>query len=275
MTSKNNVPIGLFDSGLGGLTVLKAVAERLPHESFLYLGDTARVPYGSKSVETVTRYSLENVSFLVEKGAKVVVVACNTASAYALEALRQKFSIPILGVIEPGVRGALGRTRNQRIGVIGTEGTIRSGAYAALLKKFNPKLEVYSFATPLFVPLVEEGWLSGEEGRQIVKRYLSPLVSLKIDTLILGCTHYPLLKGLLKDVLGDGVALIDSADELAKDLQTVLQKKGIENPTSGTGAMNCAPTSFYVTDSPERFCRVGSLFLGENLENVERVTVGL
>ncbi|MDO8461842.1 MAG: glutamate racemase [Deltaproteobacteria bacterium] len=263
-------PIGIFDSGIGGLTVSHEIARLLPSEDLLYLGDTARVPYGSKSPETVIHYSVDNVQFLTERKAKMIVIACNTASAFALPILREKFSVPMIGVIEPGVRGALSRTRNQKIGVIGTEGTIRSQAYATLLKKFNPKAEVYSIACPLFVPLVEEGWLSGEESRAVVARYLSPLKSTGIDTLILGCTHYPLLKPLLREVMGESVALIDSAEETAKELVRLLKTKNLLK--GDTGAKK-GRHSYCVTDSPERFARVGSLFLGENLDGVERVSV--
>lgn len=250
------------------MTVSREVARLLPREDLLYLGDTARVPYGAKSPETVTRYSLENVRFLAGKGAKVIVVACNTASAFALPTLREKFSVPLLGVIEPGVRGALARTRNGKVGVIGTEGTIRSQAYATLLKKFNLKVEVYSVACPLFVPLVEEGWLSGEESGKVAARYLNPLKATGIDTLILGCTHYPLLKGVIRELLGPSVALIDSAEETAKELARLLKTKNLLSQEDRTGKQ-----SFFVTDSPERFARVGSLFLDQNLEGVERVSV--
>ena len=261
-----NSPIGIFDSGIGGLTVFREIAKILPQEDLIYLGDTARVPYGTKSSETVTTCSLQNVEFLAGKKVKMVVVACNTASAFALPALQQKNKIPILGVIEPGAQGALKVSRTKRIGVIGTEGTIRSEAYAERIKTQDESAFVVSTACPLFVPLVEEGWLEGEIVEKIAGHYLKDLLLANIDSLILGCTHYPLLKRALKKSVGSKIALIDSAEETALSVQALLQKtKLIRNE-------NKKPLrEFYVTDSPERFRRVGEIFLKTPLTDVQRV----
>jgi glutamate racemase len=210
MTSTDSA-IGVFDSGIGGLTVLQRIMEALPRENTVYLGDTARAPYGTKSVETVTRYSFENSEFLVEKGVKIVVVACNTSTAIALEALRANLSVPVVGVIEPGVRKAIKTTRNNKVGVIGTEATIQSGAYTKALKAARANVEVYSRACPVLVPLVEEGWTENAVVEMTVRIYLESLKQSGIDTLILGCTHYPLLKKAIRKFMGAGVRLVDSA----------------------------------------------------------------
>ena len=221
------LPIGLFDSGVGGLTVLKEVARQLPQESTLYFGDTARVPYGSKSRDVIIRFSFEISEFLLKEKIKMLVVACNTASAFALRELRAKFSIPIIGVIAPGAHAALAATRTRRVGVIGTEGTIESKAYADAIHYLDPGIEVIGQACPLIVPLVEEGWLDKPVAREIVKEYLTPLLDQKIDTLVLGCTHYPLLKNLLAGVAGPAVTLIDSAEETARRVGLELQHLGL------------------------------------------------
>ena len=260
--------IGIFDSGIGGLTVFQEVAEQLPSENLIYLGDTARVPYGSKSAETVKRYALENVQFLMQQKVKMAVVACNTASAFALSELEKKFPIPILGVIEPGVKGALRVSKQKRIGVIGTEGTIRSGAYAHLLRMLEPSAQVISISCPLFVPLVEEGWLEGEIVEKIAKRYFQKMLKAKIDTLILGCTHYPLLKKTLRKVMGRSVTLIDSAEEITKTISSILQREGLARSDKKQGRRQ-----FFVTDSVERFQRIGSVFLKETLMDVKHVEI--
>ena len=257
--------IGIFDSGVGGLTVLHALLEALPGEHLIYLGDTARYPYGARSAETVTRYSLENVQFLADRGIKMLVVACNTASALALEALEARYDFPIIGVITPGARGAVERTSNGRIGVIGTEATIASGAYTTALRVLRPGLELYTRACPLFVPLAEEGWLDGPIPRGVVETYLASLQKSGIDTLVLGCTHYPLLKPLIAAVMGEQVALIDSAEETARAVAAVLGD-GDLGRTGGTGS-----TSFFVTDVPDRFVRIGKRFLGSRLESAVRI----
>jgi glutamate racemase len=265
MTTNRDSPIGVFDSGIGGLTVLQRIMEVLPKEDTVYLGDTARSPYGTKSVETVLRCSFENTDFLIEKGVKLVVVACNTSTAIALEPLKENVSVPVIGVIEPGVRAALEKTRNRKIGVIGTDATIQSGAYSHALKEKDPSVEVYSRACPLFVPLVEEGWLDNSVVRLTVESYLGSLKQSGIDTLILGCTHYPLLKKAIQKFLGRGVRLVDSAEETAKEVERVLKKRALARDR-GKGT-----PSFFVTDAPDRFIKVGQRFLGEKVESAVRI----
>lgn len=257
-------PIGVFDSGIGGLTVARAIERLLPAESLLYLGDTARVPYGPKSPETVVRYSLEVLDWLLAGGVKAVVVACNTATAHALDRLREISPVPVIGVIGPGAAAALRTTRNRRIGVIGTAGTIASGAYPAALRTGSAgDLEVVDRPCPLFVPLVEEGWLTHPATRLIATEYLAPLRSAGIDTLVLGCTHYPLLKPLLADILGPGVTLIDSAEETAAELAGLLSGLGMLAPPDGVPSSRWA-----VTDDVARFAMVGAVFTGHPLAEV-------
>jgi glutamate racemase len=264
MSNKESA-IGVFDSGIGGLTVLHKIIESLPNENTVYLGDTARAPYGTKSVETVRRYSFEDAGFLIEKDVKLVVVACNTSTAIALTGLRDGLSIPVVGVIDPGVRGAIESTRNKKIGVIGTEATIQSGAYTRALKESDPAIEVYSRACPLFVPLVEEGWTDNEVAEMTVKVYLSSLKQSGIDTLILGCTHYPLLKRAIHNFMGSTVRLVDSAEETAKEVESTLKKDSLIRK-SGNGVH-----SFFVTDAPDRFIEVGRRFLGDKVESAVRI----
>jgi len=258
-------PIGVFDSGIGGLTVLHSIMDALPRENTVYLGDTARAPYGAKSVETVLRYSFENSEFLVEKGVKIVVVACNTSTAIALGRLQERLSVPVIGVIEPGVRRAVRNTKNKKIGVIGTEATIQSGAYTGALKAADGGIEVYSRACPLFVPLVEEGWTDNAVVELTVKAYLASLKQSGIDTLILGCTHYPLLKKAIRKFMGSNVRLVDSAEETAKEVVVALKKNTLAKK-SGKGIH-----SFFVSDTPDRFIKVGRRFLGEKVESAVRI----
>jgi glutamate racemase len=257
--------IGIFDSGVGGLTVLHALLEALPREHLIYLGDTGRHPYGTKSAETVTRYSLENVEFLLARDVKMVVVACNSASAVALGAIAARYPLPTVGVIEPGARAAVERTRSGRIGVIGTEATIASGAYTRALRALRPAVEVYTRPCPLLVPLAEEGWLEGPIPRGAVETYLASLRTSGIDTLVLGCTHYPLLKPVIAEVMGERVALVDSAEETARDVAAVLESRDLAR-RHGTGS-----ASFFVTDVPDRFIRIGQRFLGARLESAVRI----
>lgn len=264
MPNKENA-IGIFDSGIGGLTVLQKIIETLPKENTVYLGDTARAPYGTKSVETVLRYSFENTEFLVQKGVKAVVVACNTSTAIALTPLRDSLSIPVIGVIEPGVRKAIKSTRNNKVGVIGTDATIQSGAYTRALKEADAAVEVYSRACPLFVPLVEEGWTDNDVVEMTVKAYLGSLKQSGIDTLILGCTHYPLLKKVIRKFMGSNVRLVDSAEETAKEVESALKKDALTKKKSK------AIHSFFVTDAPDRFIKVGRRFLGEKVESAVRI----
>jgi glutamate racemase len=261
-------PIGVFDSGIGGLTVMHALMERLPRESLIYFGDTARVPYGPKSRETVTRFSIENVRLLTSYDVKAVVVACNTATARALPVLREEFELPIVGVVGPGARAAVGRTKSGRIGVIGTYGTIESGAYRDHLLAINRDLDVVSRPCPLFVPLAEEGWTDHPVARQIAEEYLAPFREDGIDTLILGCTHYPLLASVIAEVVGPDVTLIDSAEETAREVATLLAERDL--------AANGGDSThrFLVSDLPELFLRVGQRFLGGRIGGVEVVAAG-
>jgi glutamate racemase len=265
MQNEKDRPIGLFDSGIGGLTVLQRIMEVLPKENTVYLGDTARSPYGTKSVETVLRYSFENAEFLIQKDVKLLVVACNTSTAVALQALQQNLAVPVVGVIEPGARAALAKTRNKKIGVIGTEATIQSGAYTQALRAVDSRVEVYSRACPLFVPLVEEGWLDNEVVDKTVESYLSGLKRSGIDTLILGCTHYPLLKKAIRRFMGRGVPLVDSAEETANEVSAVLSQRSLERERGKSAA------SFFVTDVPDRFIKVGRRFLGEKVDSAVRI----
>ena len=267
--------IGIFDSGIGGLTVLKELCRVLPHEKIIYLGDTARVPYGTKSSATIKRYALEDAHFLIRQGIKLLVIACNTASANATSYLKQRLSIPIVEVIGPGARQAALSTRIGRVGVIGTEATVRSNAYATEIKRFKPDIEVLSRPCPLFVPLVEENWDGPEDEAYLkelkaltVKRYLGTLRDQGIDTLVLGCTHYPLLRESIEDFMGAGVALIDSARETAQEVLTVIGDMNLA--AHGGGRVSPA---YYVTDAPDRFMRLGSRFLGTAVEEVTQVEV--
>jgi glutamate racemase len=261
----NDAPIGVFDSGLGGLTVVQALFRRLPRESIVYVGDTARVPYGPKSPETVRRYSREIAGFLQGEGVKALVVACNTATAHALPMLREMLDMPVVGVVEPGARAALAATRGGAVGVIGTVGTVASRAYERAIRAIAPATQVVAAACPLFVPLVEEGWLDTEPTRLIARSYLRPLAECGVDTLVLGCTHYPLLAPVIADEL-PGVVLIDSADETAAEVARVLQTEGL----TGGGLPS---HRFIATDDPERFLRAGRLFLGQDapLDAVEEL----
>ncbi len=265
----NSAPIGVFDSGMGGLTVVREMIGQLPNESIIYFGDTARVPYGPKSPDTVLRYSREITSFLKGEGVKALVVACNTATAHALPALREEFDIPVLGVIEPGARAAVSVTKNKRVGVIGTAGTIKSRAYEKEIAKLLPDVELTARACALFVPLVEEGWVDSEPARAIARNYLAPLVSAQVDTLVLGCTHYPLMKSVIGNVVGRDVRLIDSAHETARETGEVLRANGLEN-----NALNGARYRFIASDAPDTFLSLGQLFLGSPIDRVETRTLG-
>src|SRR5712664_776117 len=263
--SASDRPIGVFDSGIGGLTVLKALTSALPGEDFIYLGDTARLPYGTKSNEVIIRYSKENTEFLLAKGIKMLVVACNTSSAVALDAIASETMVPVIGVIEPGARAAVKASRNGKIGVIGTEATIASGAYTRAIQQLRPRAEIYTRACPLLVPLVEEGWTDNEIAGRTVAYYLESLKASGIDTLLLGCTHYPLLHGLFERVLGNGVRIVDSATATAASVRERLLALGLVR-RGGRGAQ-----SFFVTETPERFVRVGRRFLGPQVESAVRI----
>ncbi len=241
-------PIGVFDSGIGGLTVVSALRRALPNESIFYLGDTARVPYGGKSPTTVQRYSLEIASLLLGEMAKTIVVACNTASALALPTLEQTLPVTVTGVIAPGAKAATAATRNGHIGVIGTRATIKSGAYEEALKKLNPEVRVTARACPLLVPLIEEGWLTSDVTDQVLMQYLQPLLDEGVDTLVLGCTHYPLLRPAIHRLLGDAVTLVDSAENCAIAVRELLLRDGLGAPIASTGRLQVA-----LTDPPDSF----------------------
>jgi glutamate racemase len=288
---RDNRPIGIFDSGIGGLTVVREMERRLPHERILYLGDTARVPYGTKTPQTVTRYADQIVRWLLDQEIKLLVVACNTASALALPALRERYSeeegigglgqiqgkrahvsspsrprIPVVGVIEPGAAAALAVSRGGRIGVIGTEGTIADGAYERAIAAHRPGAQIISAACPLFVALAEEGWVDDDVAQRVAEIYLAPVRDSAIDTLILGCTHYPLLRGVIGQVMGPDVALVDSGPGTADEVARVLDAQGLAAPADGDGG-----TRFRATDNPVRFRRVGSRFLCREIGAVEVV----
>lgn len=243
-----NAPIGVFDSGIGGLTVAREIMRQIPQETIVYFGDTARVPYGSKSKDTVTKYSRQIVKFLQTKGVKALVVACNTASAYALETIQKEVNLPIVGVVKPGAKTAAEATINKRIGIIGTEGTINSGMYTEYLHSICPEVQVYTKACPLFVPLVEENWIYDSVTVEIAERYLSEFQGYNIDTLVLGCTHYPLLRHTLQKVVGEKVTLVNPAYETAITLKNVLEDRGLLND-----GKNKTEHKFYVSDGAEKF----------------------
>lgn len=259
-------PIGVFDSGIGGLTVLKELTALLPGEDFIYLGDTARLPYGTKSNEVIVRYSRENTEFLLAKGIKLLVVACNTSSAVALGEIASHTMVPVIGVIEPGARAAVKASRTGKIGVIGTEATIASGAYTRAIQNLRPRAEIYTRACPLLVPLVEEGWTDNEIAERTVAYYLESLKASGIDTLLLGCTHYPLLRGVFERVLGARVRIVDSAVATAAEVREKLAALKLKRRGAGAGAQ-----SFFVTETPDRFVRVGRRFIGPRVESAVRI----
>jgi glutamate racemase len=266
MTPHPDLPIGVFDSGIGGLTVVRALQQRLPHERILYFGDTARVPYGVKSVETITQFSLQIADYLLARRVKLLIVACNTMAAVAAETIRARSPVPVLDVIEAGAAVATASTRNRRIGVIGTLTTIGSGAYEAALRTREPGATVVSQACPLFVPMVEEGWLDHPVTQLTAREYLGPLLSQDIDTLVLGCTHYPLLQPLLQQVAGPTVRLIDSAQTTAERAAEQLAALGLLNPGSDEPMHR-----YFVTDVPQRFRAIGERFLDRPLADIELV----
>ncbi len=262
-------PIGAFDSGVGGLTVVQAMRELLPAEDILYLGDTARVPYGNKSPETIIRYSRENLAYLRRHDVKAVVVACNTASAHALAVLQRESDVPVIGVIAPGVEAALAATRNRRIGIIGTQGTIQSAAYQNLLREMQPDIFILAEAAPLLVSLVEEDWLSHPATQLILEEYLAPMRAAQVDTVVLACTHYPLLKSLAQRILGPGVVLVDSAQNAAAALARKLDAAHLSRaPHAQTGLITIC-----TTDLPTQISRLAERFLGEKIQSVQQVSV--
>jgi glutamate racemase len=260
-------PIGIFDSGIGGLTVVKEVIKLLPREDIVYFGDTARVPYGIKSRDTIIKFSLENTLFLLQKDVKMIVVACNTSSSLALPVIRKHFKIPILGVIMPGAKEAVYATKCGKIGVIGTRATIKSGAYEEEIHRLDPSIKVWSQACPMFVPLVEEGWVNDPIALKVAQKYLCGLKAKGVDTLILGCTHYPLLKAKIQGIMKQGVILIDSAQQVANEVRQVLSQEGLLAKKAGK-----AVREYYVSDEVAIFENVAKRFLGEELSSVKKVT---
>ena len=257
-------PIGVFDSGIGGLTVAHEIVRQHPRESIVYFGDTARVPYGPKSPDTVRRYSAEIAGFLLRQEVKAIVVACNTATAHALPALREQMAVPVIGVVEPGARAAVRASAGRHIGIVGTSGTVKSGAYERAIQALDPDIRVTARACPLFVPLVEEGWIDHPVTRTVAQEYLEPLLDAGVDTLVLGCTHYPLLKPLLCRLVGGQVRLIDSAAETAAELGRILEERDLAAPP------DAEPTHrFVATDDPLQFLQLGQRFLGDVIESVE------
>jgi len=270
MESDPTAPLGIFDSGIGGLTVLREIRKKMPAEKVIYLGDTARVPYGTRSEQTIIKYSRTNTDFLVRQQIKLLVIACNTASAVATEILRSSYAMPVIDVVGPGARGAVSATRSKRVGIIGTQGTIRSSAYERAIHALDPSIETFSCSCPLFVPLAEEGWCDPDDQivTAIAQRYLAPLRSQGIDTLVLGCTHYPLLKQAIGRVMGPDIALIDSAEETACEVARQLQRLSLAGPTTTAGAC-----TFYLTDLPRRFIDTGRRFLGDDMQDVNLVDI--
>ncbi len=264
MTKTN--PIGVFDSGIGGLTVVKQLDQFLPNENLIYFGDTARVPYGNKSNETVIEYSKQDAKFLVNKNVKMIIVACNTASSVALSALSNAFDIPIVGMIEPGAKYAIENTKNGKIGVIGTYATINNKAYSNQLLKLDNKLEVVEKACPLFVPLAEEGMIDHPATKLIAEEYLLELKNNEIDTLILGCTHYPILSKIIQEVMGDEVTLIDSGTAASTVVENYLLGRGLRNESHQIGKRE-----FYVSDLPTKFKTIADTFLGRHVEHLTKV----
>lgn len=270
MKIDRDAPVGVFDSGVGGLTVAREIMRNLPSEKIVYFGDTARVPYGSKSKETVIRYSRQIIRFLQEQQVKAIVVACNTASAFALDTVRNEFDIPIIGVIESGAKVAAARTRNKRVGIIGTVGTVGSGIHAQYLKKLNPEITVFGKACPLFVPLVEEGWLHDPVTVEVASRYLKELQDKDVDTLILGCTHYPLIRSTIRQVMGEEVCLVNPAYETALELGKLLEEQGLSS--TGTEQKEF-PYRFYVSDLADEFKEFANSILPYDVEMTKKIDI--
>ena len=278
LSNKRLLPIGIFDSGVGGLTVYRALHDRLPNERFVYLGDTARVPYGTKSLATVERYAIENSEFLASRGVKMLVVACNTASALALPKIREKVGIDVVGVIGPGGRKAVKVTEEKspaRIGVIATEATIASNAYFDAIRRASADAEVLQIGCPLFVSLAEEGWTHEPETASIAEKYLAKMNEFRPDALVLGCTHYPILRGVIQRTVGENVTLIDSGEATAEEVEKALNENGLANPSeiAGERALCDDLDHFYVTDAAERFAHVAERFLGAKPSKLEAIEV--
>ena len=268
--NKNAAPVGVFDSGVGGLTVAREIMRQLPNENLLYVGDTARVPYGSKSRDNIIRYSRQIIHFLKTKGVKAIVIACNTASALALDVVREESDIPIIGVVEPGARAALQITQTKKIGVIGTEATVQSAMYGKIIKGLDPTVSVIGKACPLFVPLVEEGFAKHKVTEEIIDYYLASMKESDIDSLILGCTHYPLLRSRIRAYLGDKIQLVNPAYETAMDLKYILKESGMEN--AGKEGEH-ATYSFYVSDAADKFKQFANSILPYDIETTQQINI--
>ena len=269
--SNNSAPIGVFDSGVGGLTVVKEIMHQIPNERIVYFGDTARVPYGSKSKETVTKFSRQIVRFLQMQNVKAIVVACNTASAYALDEIEKETDIPMIGVVKPGAKVASEATKNGKIGIIGTEGTIASGIYSKYIKELNDKAEVIGRSCPLFVPLVEEGLLQDPVTDEIAKRYLAELIDIDIDTLVLGCTHYPLIRETVGRVMGDKVTLVNPAYETARELKELLEEKNLLNEEPAK--LGDDKYRFFVSDASEKFKRFANSIIKYGILSAKTINI--
>jgi glutamate racemase len=271
MTSPDTLqgqPIGVFDSGIGGLTVVNALTRRLPHENIVYFGDTARVPYGPKSPQVVREYAAQDAAFLMGHHVKMVVVACNTVSAVALDVVQKLARVPVVGVIQPGAEAAVAASKKRRIGIIGTQGTVNSEAYAHAVRGCAPDVQLFSRACPLFVPLAEEGWIDHQVTRMVAREYLFPLTLERIDTLILGCTHYPVLRAAIQAAVGPAVVLVDSGEATAVEVERVLDAGKLRNPSPARPQLQ-----FYVSDIPAKFTEVGERFLGQSMGRVRRVAI--
>lgn len=264
----DNRPIGVFDSGMGGLTVLKEIMGLLPAESIVYFGDCGRIPYGTKSKETVVKYTFQDIRFLLSQDIKMIIIACNTASAFSYDQVRNNFDIPVIEVIRPGSAAAVRETRNKRVGVIGTTGTINSGLYEKIIKDIDSSIEVYSRACPLFVQLAEEGWWENDIARRIAEEYLLPLKEKKIDTLVLGCTHYPLLQKAISQVMGKEIKLVSSGQEVAKVVGQLITQRKINRDDSIKPVYR-----YYTSDSVEKFEELGSSFLGRKIYSAEKIDI--
>ena len=267
---KKSAPIGVFDSGVGGLTVAREIMRHLPNEDIVYFGDTARVPYGSKSKDNIIRYSRQIINFLRTKGVKAIVIACNTASAQALDVVQAEFDLPIIGVVEPGARAALDVTESKKIGVIGTEGTVRSGMYEKVIQGMQPDVSVIAKACPLFVPLVEEGFKDHHVTEEIIDFYLASMKESDIDALILGCTHYPLLRSKIMEYVGDKIKLVNPAYETAMDLKQLLQENDMENPDVEG---DHGSYSFYVSDAADKFKQFANSILPYDIETTKQINI--
>ncbi len=271
MNCRNDAPIGVFDSGVGGLTVVREIMQNLPNENLVYFGDTARVPYGSKSVDTIIRFSKQIVRFLQTKKVKAIVIACNTVSALALDILREEIDVPIIGVVKPGSKVAAEVTENKKVGIIGTEATVKSGVYTKFIQQYQPEIEVLAKACPLFVPLVEEGFVDNRIAREAIDYYLHELKQSGIDTLILGCTHYPLLYNPIKAYMGEAIRLVNPAYETALELKQLLKEKKLENMPQEEG--NVPTYEFYSSDAPVRFKSFANAVLPYSVDWIEHINI--